>query len=62
MPQVSERMSGKVTRRTANYRDGTREKHCSICTMWEPPSSCSAVAGEISPRGWCKYGKLKPKE
>lgn len=27
---------------------------CSNCKLFEPPSSCKSVAGDISPNGWCK--------
>lgn len=29
-------------------------EHCFDCTMYRPPNSCTAVVGDINPRGWCK--------
>jgi hypothetical protein len=51
----------KATKEQANYRDGTDERHCSICTMFRPPASCSSVEGEIAPQKLCDYFKRKPK-
>ena len=30
-------------------------QRCINCTMWRDPNKCSAVAGNISPDGWCDY-------
>ena len=35
-----------------------KKQKCEQCTMWRPPNKCSAVAGDISPKGWCKWWKL----
>jgi hypothetical protein len=35
---------------------------CKHCTMWRPPNKCSAVAGVISPKGWCSYYKRSHKK
>jgi hypothetical protein len=29
-------------------------EQCSRCKMFRPPDECTAVAGDISPQGWCK--------
>lgn len=34
-------------------------QQCSGCTMFLPPSGCSAVAGVISPDGWCSHFTAK---
>ncbi len=26
---------------------------CDVCVNWRPPDACKAVAGPISPSGWC---------
>ena len=28
---------------------------CDICTLFQPPISCTLVAGNINTQGWCKY-------
>jgi hypothetical protein len=30
---------------------------CKLCTMWRPPNGCTAVAGYINPKGWCRWYK-----
>lgn len=46
----------KSTKAEANYRGHPNgDKQCSRCSMWEGANRCSAVAGEISERGWCSY-------
>ena len=30
---------------------------CKNCTMWREPNKCTAVSGNISPRGWCAWYK-----
>ena len=50
--------SDKSTKAEANYRKGSGVKMCQNCTMHEPPDSCSAVEGYISPEGVCDYFKM----
>ena len=46
----------KASKAEANYRDVSQSNQvCEDCTMWRPPNKCSAVSGEISPKGWCEY-------
>lgn len=48
----------KDSKAEAKYQDKPKgNAHCSECTMWRPPNGCSAVAGVISPDGWCSYFK-----
>lgn len=51
----------KATKQQAHYRDGTAARHCGLCTMFRPPRSCTAVAGDISPDGVCDYFKRRAK-
>lgn len=57
-PQESEE-EGKATQEEVNYRAGNSERRCELCTMFRPPSSCTAVQGEISPQGDCDLFKRK---
>lgn len=47
--------AGKMTKAAARYvlpaKDG---RQCNVCTMFCGPSSCTAVAGDISPAGVCR--------
>jgi hypothetical protein len=31
---------------------------CGMCSLFEPPSACKVVAGEVSQDGWCKVFAL----
>ena len=47
--------SEKMTRQQAEYQDKPNGIYsCALCTLFEKPSSCKVVAGEVSPDGWCK--------
>lgn len=50
----------KASKAEARYRTGSAARHCSLCTMWRPPASCTKVAGDISPQGLCDYFEKKP--
>lgn len=50
-------MAEKASKQTAHYRDGSPHKHCGLCTMFRPPKTCTAVAGDIKPMGLCDYFK-----
>jgi len=55
--QAAERLS----KAEALYQDAPKnEQQCSECTKFQPPKACSAVAGDISPRGWCKLYEAAP--
>jgi hypothetical protein len=47
-------LKGKVSKRSVAYGPGVAHRRCDLCTMWRPPSSCSHVAGTISPGAVCK--------
>jgi hypothetical protein len=37
-----------------NYQQTPKGKQrCDNCRVWDPPSGCLSVEGEISPSGWC---------
>ena len=31
---------------------------CEMCAQFRPPHDCQIVAGDISPKGWCKFFDL----
>jgi hypothetical protein len=49
----------KMSQTEAEYQDRPRNGlTCAACTLFRPPRSCQAVAGDISPSGWCKFFDL----
>ncbi|WP_035720649.1 hypothetical protein [Bradyrhizobium sp. ARR65] len=45
----------KMTQAQAEYRDTPNGLYsCAMCSLFEPPSACKVVEGEISKDGWCK--------
>lgn len=47
--------SDKMTRQQAEYRDTPNGIFsCGLCTLFEPPSGCKVVEGDVSKDGWCK--------
>lgn len=46
----------KSSKSEANYISKSKNNEkCINCTMWRDPNKCSAVAGIISPNGWCDW-------
>ncbi len=46
---------GKMTQQQAQYQDSSKDiMMCATCTLFEPPTSCKVVEGDVSPSGWCK--------
>jgi hypothetical protein len=47
--------SDKMTRQQAQYQDKPNGIYsCSNCSLFERPTSCKVVEGEVSEDGWCK--------
>ncbi len=47
--------SDKMTRQQAEYQDTPNGIYsCGLCTLFEPPSGCKVVEGEVGKDGWCK--------
>ena len=50
----SAQASDKMTKTRAEYQDKPNGIYsCATCTLFEKPSSCKVVEGEVSPDGWC---------
>lgn len=48
--------ANKASKEEAAYQDSPKnDQRCINCTMWRDPNKCTAVAGNISPNGWCKW-------
>jgi hypothetical protein len=56
-PQRAE--AGAMTQKAAGYQPTPKgDQRCDNCNLFQPPSSCKFVAGDISPSGWCRlYAK-----
>ena len=51
----------KSSKGIVRYQDRPRgDQRCGLCSMYRPPHACIAVAGIISPDGWCQLFKRKP--
>jgi hypothetical protein len=47
--------SEKMTRQQSEYQDTPKDIYsCAVCSLFEPPTSCKVVEGEVSKDGWCK--------
>ena len=48
--------SAKMAQKSVEYQDTPKvDQECSNCSLFQEPSSCTLVDGEISPKGWCKF-------
>lgn len=52
---------GKASKAKVHYGKGMKSAHCGICKYFQPPSSCSEVAGDIEPDRWCELFKRRPR-
>jgi nitrous oxide reductase len=49
------RAQSKMSQEDAEYQDTPKDgERCDGCTLFESPSSCRVVDGDIDPAGWCK--------
>lgn len=54
--RITDLSESKSTKSEANYQSNPHAgQRCVNCTMWRDPNKCSAVAGNISPDGWCDW-------
>jgi hypothetical protein len=50
----------KMTRAQAEYQDTPNGLYsCGICSLFDAPSACKVVEGEVSKDGWCKAFALQ---
>ena len=44
----------KFTQQQARYQPIPKSgQRCQTCALWQPPTACQQVDGQISPAGWC---------
>lgn len=54
--RIIDLLESKGSKDEAGYQDSPKNNQkCINCTMWRDPNKCTAVAGDISPNGWCKW-------
>jgi len=52
-------MQFKQLKSEVDYKRGTPEEHCGICTHFRPPEACKKVAGVIKRVEWCQLFERK---
>lgn len=44
----------KFTQQQAHYQPVPKSgQRCQLCALWQAPTSCQVVEGQVSPAGWC---------
>ena len=44
----------KFSQQQAHYQPIPKSgQRCQSCSLWQPPTACQQVDGQISPAGWC---------
>jgi hypothetical protein len=44
----------KFTQEKAHYQPVPKSgQRCQTCSLWQPPTACQVVEGQVSPAGWC---------
>ena len=44
----------KFSQQQAHYQPIPKSgQRCQPCALWQPPTACQQVDGQISPAGWC---------
>ena len=52
--------AGQMTKQASGYQATPKgDQRCDGCSLFQAPSSCKFVAGDISPSGWCRLYKKK---
>jgi hypothetical protein len=60
-PARAQETQEKLSQPESEYQGTPKnDQQCSECTKFQPPKGCSVVAGDISPRGWCKLYEAPP--
>jgi anaerobic selenocysteine-containing dehydrogenase len=44
----------KLSQKQAKYQPVPKSgQRCQSCALWQAPTACQAVDGQVSPAGWC---------
>lgn len=50
----------KFTQQQAKYQPIPKNgQRCQSCALWQAPTSCQVVEGQVSPAGWCMLYQAK---
>lgn len=50
----------KFTQQQAKYQPVPKSgQRCQTCALWQAPTSCQVVEGQVSPAGWCMLYQSK---
>jgi len=48
--------AAKMSQQSVAYQDSPKgDQQCSNCSLFQAPSGCTLVDGNISATGWCKF-------
>jgi len=48
--------AAKMSQQSVAYQDSPKgDQQCNNCSLFQAPSGCTLVDGNISPTGWCKF-------
>jgi len=54
MSTASSAAQKKFSQQQAHYQPIPKSgQRCQTCALWQAPTSCQQVEGQISPAGWC---------
>ena len=54
MPAVTSAAPTKFSQKQAHYQPVPKSgQRCQSCSLWQPPTACQQVEGQISAAGWC---------
>lgn len=52
--------ANKIPQKAVSYQPTPKgSQRCDNCALWQGPSSCKLVDGNIAPAGWCTLYKKK---
>jgi len=53
---LAEADAAKMSQAAASYQTSPKNgQRCADCALYQAPTSCKLVEGNISPAGWCKF-------
>lgn len=57
---VSAAPKKKFSQQQAHYQPVPKSgQRCQTCALWQSPTSCQVVEGQVSPAGWCMLYQAK---
>jgi hypothetical protein len=50
----------KFSQQQAHYQPTPKSgQRCQVCALWQAPTACQVVEGQVSPAGWCMLYQAK---